>query len=55
MTEFEILTQLKRVELKFQEHIETRNMHMFFAPDKLRAKEASEKKKKDHDKTTLNA
>ena len=36
MTEFEILSQLKRVEMKFQEIVEMRKVYNFFEPKKLR-------------------
>ena len=39
MTEFEILSQLKRVEIKFQEIVEMRKVYNFFEPKKLRTVE----------------
>ena len=40
MTEFEMLSQLKRVELRFQELIETRKVLVFFDPNNLKKFEA---------------
>ena len=40
MTEFEMLSQLKRVELRFQDQIETRKVLNFFDPNNLKKFEA---------------
>ena len=54
MTEFEILSQLKRVEMKFQEIVEMRKVYNFFEPKKLRTVEYVIKQEGNEVKTKNN-